>query len=300
VSAPLLVGFDFGGTKLAVVLAELDGGALAREVLATEPEKGAERAVHRAIDSAHRLLGQRTAAAVGVATMGYTHDDRVELAPNVPGWNRLALPALLRRAFPSVPVAIANDVRAAALAELTWGELQGVAHGIYLNLGTGIAATLVVNGAVLEGAHGAAGEIGYWARSRADQAGAAAGFAPLEEYAGGAGALARARTELGARAPIEGGIAALEASADAQARAFVDDLYAEIALHTANLAAALDPERIVVGGGYARTSEAVLDVIRNRLAAFVPHPPELRRAHFGADAASTGAIVLAQAACDRR
>ena len=293
-SEQLLVGFDFGGTKLSIVLADPDGTTVAGEVLATEAARGAEQAVQRALGAARRMLDEReaVAAAVGVATMGITHADHVELAPNVPGWDRLALPAMVRDAFGATPTAIANDVKAAASAELMWGELRGVRTGVYLNLGTGLAAALVVDGAVLEGAHGAAGEIGYWARSRADCAGAAAGHAPLEEYAGGAGVLARARAELG----IDGGLAALTDADDAAGRAFLDDLYAEIALHTANLAVALDPERVVVGGGYARSSTAVLDSIRARLDAFVPYPPELRRARFGADAGTAGAVALARAA----
>ena len=294
----LLVGFDFGGTKLAVTLADEHGSRVSDEVLPTEAEHGAERAVRRAIDSARRQLADQdaVAAAVGVATMGVTHDDHVELAPNVPGWDRLALPAMLKEAFGPVPVAIANDVKAAALAELTWGELRGVGTGIYLNLGTGIAAALVVDGTVLGGAHGAAGEIGYWARSGADEVGAAGGRAPLEEYAGGSGALLRARTELG----VDGGVAALAGMDDPRARAFLDDLYAEIARHTANLAIAVDPERVVVGGGYARGPDDVLAVIRARLDAFVPYPPELRRAAFGADAGTAGAVALAMGAPSRR
>lgn len=297
-SGDLLVGLDLGGTKLAITLAAPDGVTVAGEVLATEAEHGAEQAARRAVGAAQRMLGERaaSAAAVGVATMGITHEDRVELAPNVPGWDRLALPTILREAFGPAPVGIANDVKAAALAELTWGELGGVRTGVYLNLGTGIAAALIVNGAVVDGAHGAAGEIGYWARSRADTAGAAAGRAPLEEYAGGAGALVRARAELG----VDGGVAALHRTADAASRAFLEDLYAEIALHAANLAIALDPERMVVGGGYARGSDQVFEAIRARLAAFTPYPPELRRASFGADAGSAGAIALAMGALERR
>lgn len=293
-SARLLVGFDFGGTKLAITLADPDGTAVAAEVLPTEAGRGAEQAVRRAVATARRMLRDRAAeaAAVGVATMGITHETRVELAPNVPGWDRLALPAMLREAFGSVPAAIANDVKAAALAELTWGELRGVRTGIYLNLGTGLAAALVVDGNVLEGAHGAAGEIGYWARSRGDTGGAGAGRAPLEEYAGGAGALVRVRAELG----VDGGVAALQGAQDAASRAFLADLYDEIALHATNLAIALDPERMVVGGGYARTSDMVLDAVRARLAAFAPYPPELRRARFGADAGTAGAVALAMGA----
>jgi len=144
VSQQLLVGFDFGGTKLATVLADLDGTRLAGEVLPTEAERGAEQAVRRAIAAARDLLSSRGAgvAAVGVATMGITRDDHVELAPNVPGWDRLALPQLLRDEFGSAPVAIANDVRAAAVAELTWGELRNVSTGIYVNLGTGFAGAM--------------------------------------------------------------------------------------------------------------------------------------------------------------
>jgi glucokinase len=298
VSEELLVGFDFGGTKLAVTLADRDGTRVSGEVLPTEARDGAEQAVRRAIDAAGRLLAQRgaVAAGVGAASMGVTHDDHVELAPNVPGWHRLALPRLLSEAFGPVPIAIANDVKAAALAELTWGELQGVETGIYLNLGTGIAAALVLGGAVTPGAHGAAGEIGYWARSRADDVGAGGGRAPLEEYVGGSGALLRARTELGA----EEGVAALARREDPQARAFLDDLHAEIALHTANLAIALDPERVVVGGGYTRGPSDLLEVIRRRLDAFVPFPPELRHAAFGADAGTVGAVALAMGAVEQR
>ena len=294
----LLVGFDLGGTKLAVVLADEQGNRVTGAVLPTEAERGAVQAVERAIARAGSLLRERSAAAaaVGVATMGITHDDHVELAPNVPGWGRLALPALLAQAFGPVPVAIANDVKAAALAELTWGELRGVDLGVYLNLGTGIAAALVVGGRVLDGAHGAAGEIGYWARSRSDDVGARGGRAPLEEYAGGAGALLRARAQLG----VEGGVAALAQRRTPEATAFLDDLHAEIAFHTANLAIAVDPERVVVGGGYARGSDDVLEAIRTRLAAFVPYPPGLRRAAFGADAGTAGAVALAMQALRSR
>ena len=296
-SEGLIVGFDFGGTKLAVTLADKSGSRVAGEVLPTRADSGAEPAVRRAIASAQRLLADRAAVAagVGVATMGVTYDDHVELAPNVSDWDRLALPPLLDEAFGAVPVVIANDVKAAALAELTWGELRGVGTGIYLNLGTGIAAALVVGGVVLDGAHGASGEIGFWARSRADDAGVAGGRAPLEEYVGGSGVLRRARNELG----VDGGVAALAQLEDPAARAFLDDLYAEIALHTANLAVAIDPERVVVGGGYARGSAAVLEAIRARLDGFVPYPPELRLAAFGADASTAGAVALAMDAVSR-
>ena len=293
-SEQLLVGFDFGGTKVAVVLADRDGARVADRVLSTDAEQGAEQAVHRAIAAARGLLDERKAgvAAVGVATMGITREDHVELAPNVPGWERLALPRLLREEFGTTPVAIANDVKAAAVAELTWGELRNVSTGIYVNLGTGFATTLIVGGAVLEGAHGAAGEIGYWARSRTDALGNRDGRGPVEDYVSGVGVADRARSELG----VEGGVAALATSGDPQAAAFLADLYDEIALHIANLAIALDPEVVVLGGGFARSSDQLCAAVADRVQAQVPYPPELRVARFGGDAAIAGAIALAMQA----
>jgi glucokinase len=287
----LLVGFDFGGTKLAVVVADRNGTKVADRVLPTDAERGADQAVHRAIAAARELLSDRSAevVAVGVATMGITREDHVELAPNVPGWDRLPLPRMMRDEFDTTPLAIANDVKAAAVAELTWGELRDVSTGIYVNLGTGFATTLIVGGAVLEGAHGAAGEIGYWARSRADEVGNRGVRGPVEDYVSGVGVADRARTELA----IEGGVAALVASEDPRAGAFLADLYAEIALHVANLAIAVDPEVVVLGGGFARDSEQLCAVVADRIAAQVPYPPDLRVARFGGDAASAGAIALA-------
>src|SRR5262249_424423 len=109
-----------------------------------------------------RLVG------VGVSTMGITFEDRIELAPNVQGWSRLRLPEMLRGQYPGVNIRIDNDVKAAAFAELTWGALQGADPGIYVNLGSGIAATIIAGGKVFAGAHGAAGEYGYWLRAPMD------------------------------------------------------------------------------------------------------------------------------------
>ena len=73
---------------------------------------------------------------MGACTFGIPHDDRVDLAPNVPGWERLAFGTRLRLAFPGAQVRVATDVKAAARAELDNGALTGCDVGLYVNLGT--------------------------------------------------------------------------------------------------------------------------------------------------------------------
>ncbi len=294
---PLLLGFDLGGTKLALALARADGAIETTATLPTRPEEGAESALDRALEAARAFLADQNARAraVGVSTMGITHEDHVELAPNVPGWQDLRLPQRFRDAFAPAPVAVGNDVKAAALAELKWGALRGVDSGIYVNLGTGVAAALVMAGRIVEGAHGAAGEIGYWLRTGCRAQGAREGRAPLEEHIGGAGTTARARAEFG----VMGGVADLVTRNDPAARAFLASLYDEIAVHVTNLVIALDPQRVVLGGGYTRTPERLFAAVHERLKGYVPYPPQLRLARFRADAGIAGAIALAQQALPR-
>ena len=90
---PLLLGFDLGGTKLALALARADGAIETTATLPTRPEEGAESALDRALEAARAFLADQNARAraVGVSTMGITHEDHVELAPNVTQMAKLLL-----------------------------------------------------------------------------------------------------------------------------------------------------------------------------------------------------------------
>jgi glucokinase len=240
--------------------------------------------VQETIADGGRLVG------VGVSTMGITLEDRVMMAPNVPGWQELAIPEAVRRTFSTAAVRVANDVKAAARAELRWGALTGIETGIYLNLGTGIAATLIVGGRVVEGAHGAAGEIAYNLRHVHEEEGARDGRAPFEEFAGGGAIAARIRRQVGDAATPADIFTAVDTSVEA--RAFVERTLEEIAFHVTNLAIALDPERIAVAGGLMRSRHLVLARLQTYLQRFVPYPPNLLAGAFLLDGGLMGGIAL--------
>lgn len=290
-----VVGIDFGGTKVDVATAALDGRLLLAERLDTEAGRGAEQAVARAVAAAQELV-ERTAgggggrcAGVGVASPGIVLEDRVLLAPNVPGWDTLALRPALRDGLGLDPV-VATDVKAAALAEVRWGALAGADTAIFLGLGTGIAAAVVVGGRVMRGAHGAAGEIGYALRGLHDDVGAPDGRAPLEEHVGGRALGERATRQLGV--PLDAAGLFARAEHDPEARLLVDEALAELGLHVANLAIAIDPSRIAVGGGLMGAAPVVLAALRRRTR-LAPFPPEVVEAHFVHDGALRGAVALA-------
>jgi glucokinase len=296
-STDFVLGIDLGGTKMALATAYTDGAIIHRQVLATLADQGAEQAITRVIAAGQQLIEQTQTelggmlGGVGVSTMGITLEDGVLLAPNVPGWDRLTLPRLMRQTFPTDALRIANDVKAAAVAELRWGALAGTEVGLYVNLGTGLASALIIGGRVIEGAHGAAGEIAYNLRHLHEEIGFRHQHAPLEEFLGGGAIGERARRQFA-------GISTAKeifqrAHTDAEARAFVEATLTELTFHITNLTIALDPERVVVGGGLMASQDMILPRLIAHMQRFVPFPPSVQAARFTQDAGLMGSIALA-------
>jgi glucokinase len=296
-SSPIVLGLDFGGTKIAAAVCDLDGQRLGSATVATLASDGARACLERGIGVAQQLLDSavpgRTLAAIGACTFGIPGESGIALAPAVPGWEELQLREELCLAFGDVEVCVANDVKAAARAEATWGALVGCDPGIYLNLGTGLGVAIVTNGVVLTGAHGASGEIGYNLRTLSHLGLPLERREPLEDIVSGMG-LGRAAAQestMDSAAEVFGA-----AAGDPRMAQLLASFLDELAYHLVNLAIAIDPARIVVGGGMVRSWDQLRGRLRSALDAAVPYPPELIVAHFPFDAPLMGALALGTAA----
>lgn len=285
-----VLGIDFGGTKVALRIERGDGSVVDDRFAIGQDEK-ASSVLARTMDAVEVLVRSvGSVSAAGVSTPGIVHDDRVDLAPNVVGWTDLSLGTRLHDGLGIGALVVENDVKAAAFAEAQTGALAGVANGLYVNLGTGIAIAPVLDGVVLRGAHGAAGEIGYGVvGTEPDWSGAGA---PLEEYAGGGG--------LGKRVSAAGvarDVAELVFAASNGMPAAVQlwsGAIDELARHLITAILTTDPQRIVLGGGMVRAGSALVDPLSARLLSALPYAPEIVISAFGADAALNGAVALAR------
>lgn len=119
--SPVVLGLDYGGTKIAAAVADLDGNRLASTTTSSGGALGAQASFARGIQVARDLLAETAPGselvAVGVSTFGIPFEDRVELAPAIDGWDKLAMGRELRAAFAGAAIRMATDAKAAAHAE---------------------------------------------------------------------------------------------------------------------------------------------------------------------------------------
>ncbi len=291
---PVVLGIDFGGTKIAAAVCDLAGNKLGSAVVDSLGERGARVSFDHGVQTAKALLAESAGgadlAAVGVATFGIPFDDRVELAPAITDWDALELGRELRAAFPGATVELATDAKAAAQAEARWGSLAGADPAVYLNLGTGLAAAIVIGGRVLTGRDGAAGEIGYNLREVSDVGQPDGHRTMLEDMVSGMALRRRASSP-------DRHLTAADVFDSTDDVAGLDDLITafvdELAFHLVNLAILVNPAKIAVGGGMTRSWDRIQPRLAEALRVGVPYPPELVLAHFPHDAPLLGAVALA-------
>jgi glucokinase len=162
-----VVGVDIGGTSLRLALAGMDGEVLAKWKVSTEGIRDPHVVVRLIQEGVEHLLQQNLLSrsllrAIAAGAPGITDvDEGVVLATSyLMGWRDVPLRALLEASL-GVPAAVENDVNMAALAESQIGAGRGIRDFVFLAIGTGIGAGIVLNGRLFHGMNWSAGEIGY-------------------------------------------------------------------------------------------------------------------------------------------
>ncbi|GGT58460.1 ROK family protein [Actinomadura citrea] len=297
-----LIGLDVGGTTMKAALV----GESAREdgdsrVLASE-SRPTDRAdpVGGVLDFAAHLAARAAslgspARAAGIALLGIV-DEATGTAvhsANV-GWRDVPMLRLARERL-GIPVAIGHDVRTGGLAEAVLGAGRGAGDFVFVAIGTGIAAALILNGAPYPGTVGWSGEIGHVVVRPGGEPCACGNRGCLETYASAA-AVSRRHGE---GVPAEEVIARAGRGEEKAGRVWSEalDCLAD-GLATATLL--LDPGLVVMGGGLARAGDALLTPLESRLAARLKFrdPPRVLRTRLDDQAAVKGAAILARRLLD--
>ncbi len=295
--AAFVLGVDLGGAKIRAALADLSGAQVAETIASTDRRGGAE--VIRQIGALRAQLIERARidptrlrfAVVGTPGIVDAETGSVHLAPNIAHLESIDVVGGLRDAL-ACDIAVENDINLAALGEQWQGRGQGPRNLAFIALGTGLGMGLVMDGRLIRGMRGAAGEIGYLPLG-ADP------FAPESRYAG---ALERTIGAQGivARYEAAGGQNNLSVPAiferlgagDAAAIAAIDETARLLAMAAASVCAIVDPQQIVLGGSIGARPELIERVAR-LLPLCMARPAPLVRSVLQERATIVGALATA-------
>lgn len=164
-SKPYVVGIDIGGTNTVFGIVDARGSILATGSIKTQKYTEITDYVNALHEELSRLLAQENVtdqiAGIGIgAPNGNYFNGTIEFAPNLPWKGVIPLAQMVREKF-NIPVTITNDANAAAIGEMTYGAARGVKDFIMITLGTGVGSGIVINGQMVYGHDGFAGELGH-------------------------------------------------------------------------------------------------------------------------------------------
>lgn len=313
-SKPYVVGIDIGGTNTVFGIVDARGNVIASNSIKTGKHANIEDYIEELKTALNKLIEAHDAKdkihgiGVGAPNSNY-FTGTIEYATNLPWKGVVPLAKLLTEAF-GVPVAVTNDANAAAIGEMTYGAARGMKDFIMITLGTGVGSGIVVNGQLVYGHDGFAGELGHVIVKPSNGRMCGCGRTGcLETYCSATGGARTAREFLEIRTdpsrlrdlPIEE-----ITSKDVYDAAIAGDKLArEIFQYTgeimgrafANFVAFSSPEAIILFGGLARAGELLMKPIkesmdRNMLNMFKGKTKLLLSELKESDAAVLGASAL--------
>lgn len=268
--ARAVVGIDFGHSHVQVAIADLAHNVLGERRLDLDVNRRAVEALDASARMFEELLvetgGEReNVVGAGIGIPGPVDRARgtAGSATILPGWVGLRIAGEMQARL-GMPVEIENDANLGALAELTWGAGRDCSNFAYIKAATGIGAGIVIEGHLLRGATGTAGEIGH---TTLDEAGAlcyCGNRGCLETVASGPAIVQLVGRVAGDTLSLSR-IVELAVEGDLRCRRAIADAGREIGVAVAGLCNLINPERVIVGGLLSRTGEVLLDPLRESI-----------------------------------
>jgi predicted NBD/HSP70 family sugar kinase len=266
--AGLVLGIDLDHQHLRVAVADLSHRLLGERLTEVSGDDSADSTMAVASEFVEEVLEDLEASHAEVLAVGMAlpapidpRTGEVGSSAILPGWD--GVPAAAAMAYRlGMPVLVDNDANLGALAEVTWGGSRGCDHLVYLKLGAGVGAGLVLDGRIYRGAAGTAGEIGH---TTVDEHGAlcrCGNRGCLESFVGSDALLSLMRAAHDDVLDLDDLVRVARDGAAGGQRVLADaGRFVGSAL--ANLCNVLAPSRIVVGGELAAAGDLLLDPMRD-------------------------------------
>ena len=306
-------GIDLGGTTAKIGLFTTSGALLEKWEVATDTSNAGE---HILENLAAAILGKmkeqsiqpEQVEGVGIGVPGPVLDSSTVpiVCANLGGWGERTVSAQLSGLLDGLNVLVGNDANVAALGEIWMGAAKGAKNAVMVTLGTGVGGGVVVNGKVIDGVHGAGGEIGHITVNRHETAVCGCGKRGcLEQYSSATGVVRCMKKLLDENPDTPCVLRGTEFAAkdvfdaarngDALAAREVDEMSDTLGMALANIASTVDPEAFLVGGGVARAGDVLFAPLNKHFQEYAfksCRETPIKQASLGNDAGIYGAVRL--------
>ena len=306
-------GIDLGGTTAKIGLFTTSGALLEKWEVATDTSHAGE---HILENLAAAVLGKmkeqsiqpEQVEGVGIGVPGPVLDSSIVpiVCANLGGWGERNVSAQLSGLLDGLNVLVGNDANVAALGEIWMGAAKGANNAVMVTLGTGVGGGVVVNGKVIDGVHGAGGEIGHITVNRHETAVCGCGKRGcLEQYSSATGVVRCMKKLLDENPDTPCVLRGTEFAAkdvfdaarngDALAAREVDEMSDTLGMALANIASTVDPEAFLVGGGVARAGDVLFTPLNKHFQEYAfksCREIPIKQASLGNDAGIYGAVRL--------
>ena len=306
-------GIDLGGTTAKIGLFTTSGALLEKWEVATDTSNAGE---HILENLAAAVLGKmkeqsiqpEQGEGVGIGVPGPVLDSSIVpiVCANLGGWGERNVSAQLSGLLDGLKVLVGNDANVAALGEIWMGAAKGAKNAVMVTLGTGVGGGVVVNGKVIDGVHGAGGEIGHITVNRHETAVCGCGKRGcLEQYSSATGVVRCMKKLLDENPDTPCVLRGTEFAAkdvfdaarngDALAAREVDEMSDTLGMALANIASTVDPEAFLVGGGVARAGDVLFAPLNKHFQEYAfksCRETPIKQASLGNDAGIYGAVRL--------
>ena len=306
-------GIDLGGTTAKVGLFTTAGELLEKWEVATDTSNAGEHILENLAAAVQQKMQEKGLTAeqvegVGVGVPGPVLDSRIVpiICANLGGWGEHNVSEELSALLGGIKVLVGNDANVAALGEIWVGAAKGCRSAVMVTLGTGVGGGVIVNGKVIDGAHGAGGEIGHITVNPHETATCGCGkHGCLEQYSSATGVVRCMKKLLDENPNTSCCLRGKDFEAkdvfdaarggDALAAREVDEMTNTLGMALANVANTVDPEMFMIGGGVSRAGDVLFAPLREHFKTYAfrsCRETPIVAATLGNDAGIYGAVRL--------
>ena len=306
-------GIDLGGTTAKIGLFTTSGALPEKWEVATDTSHAGEHILENLAAAVLDKMKEKSiqpeqVEGVGIGVPGPVLDSSIVpiVCANLGGWGERNVSAQLSGLLDGLKVLVGNDANVAALGEIWMGAAKGAKNAVMVTLGTGVGGGVVVNGKVIDGVHGAGGEIGHITVNRHETAVCGCGKRGcLEQYSSATGVVRCMKKLLDENPDTPCVLRGTEFAAkdvfdaarngDALAAREVDEMSDTLGMALANIASTVDPEAFLVGGGVARAGDVLFAPLNKHFQEYAfksCRETPIKQASLGNDAGIYGAVRL--------